>query len=319
MNHRLVLVVALLLQPLTFAQSRPPITGISHIAVYASEATNAEHFYSHDIGLIKGGDPEDPRGARYYVNPVQFVEVLPLLLEDSPSRVDHWAYTTTDAESLRLYLAARGVTVPPRVEHGSDGSLWFRIKDPEGNIVEFVQLPPHPSPISRANPIGNHIIHVGMRVRNRDAAETFYRDILGFRPYWFGGQDQDKVDWVSLQVPDGSDWLEYMLVGVSTANGAPIAAIQTELGTLNHLSIGVKNMDEAVTTLDSEGRLDNEYVGPKIGRDGKWQFNLYDPDRTRVELMEFAPVKKPCCSPFTAPHPIPSEAEMARDPSSANH
>ena len=26
---------------------------------------------------------------------------------------------------------------------------------------------------------------------------------------------------------------------------------------------------------------------PKVGRDGKWQLNLYDPNLTRSELMEF--------------------------------
>jgi hypothetical protein len=35
---------------------------------------------------------------------------------------------------------------------------------------------------------------------------------------------------------------------------------------------------------------------PKIGRDGKWQLNLYDPNGTRAELMEMKPVEKPCCS-----------------------
>jgi hypothetical protein len=40
-----------------------------------------------------------------------------------------------------------------------------------------------------------------------------------------------------------------------------------------------------------------------MGKDGKWQANLYDPDGTRVELMEFQPVTDPCCSPFTAPSP----------------
>ncbi len=44
---------------------------------------------------------------------------------------------------------------------------------------------------------------------------------------------------------------------------------------------------------------------PKIGRDGKWQLNLYDPDDTRVEFMEFTPVQKPCCSDYTGPHPKP--------------
>ena len=37
---------------------------------------------------------------------------------------------------------------------------------------------------------------------------------------------------------------------------------------------------------------------PKIGRDGKWQLNLYDPDLTRVEMMEFKPAQTPCCSPM---------------------
>ena len=35
-----------------------------------------------------------------------------------------------------------------------------------------------------------------------------------------------------------------------------------------------------------------------IGRDGKWQLNLYDPNSTRVELMEPKPVRTPCCSPI---------------------
>ncbi|HEX3472769.1 MAG TPA: VOC family protein, partial [Silvibacterium sp.] len=126
------------------AQARPPITGISHIAVYTSHPEAAEHYYVHDIGLLKGRDPENPNGVRYYVNPTQFVEVLPLPPGDSPTRLDHLAYITTDAEALRLYLAAHKVEVPASVEHGSDSSLWFHVKDPEGNIVGFVQPPARP-------------------------------------------------------------------------------------------------------------------------------------------------------------------------------
>jgi len=37
---------------------------------------------------------------------------------------------------------------------------------------------------------------------------------------------------------------------------------------------------------------------PKIGRDGKYQLNLYDPNLTRAELMEPKPVETPCCSKF---------------------
>jgi len=42
---------------------------------------------------------------------------------------------------------------------------------------------------------------------------------------------------------------------------------------------------------------------PRIVRNGKGQLNPYHPDQTRVELMEFTPVEKPCCSEYTGPHP----------------
>jgi hypothetical protein len=62
-------------------------------------------------------------------------------------------------------------------------------------------------------------------------------------------------------------------------------------------------MEAAVTTLIDQDRLSPRHDGPQMGRDGKWQANLYDPDGTRVELMEFQPVTRPCCSPFTADSP----------------
>jgi catechol 2,3-dioxygenase-like lactoylglutathione lyase family enzyme len=280
---------------------RPPITGVSHLAVYTSNVAASEHYYVHDIGLKKGVDPENPAGVRYYVNPTQFVEVLPLPPNAGNSRLDHIGYKTTNAEGLREYLVAHKYAVPVSVEKGADGSRWFDVRDPEGNKVQFVQSAPHPISMAGSNPVGRHIIHVGMRVKSRDVENTFYRDLLGFRPYWFGGMKPDKTDWVSQQVPNGHDWLEYML---EVGPGEPS---QRELGVVNHLSIGVVNMEKAVTTLDSEGRLDNPHTPMQIGKDGKWQYNLFDPDQTRLELMEFIPVEKPCCSSFTAQNPSPAE------------
>ena len=47
------------------------------------------------------------------------------------------------------------------------------------------------------------------------------------------------------------------------------------------------------------------FDGPEIGRDGKNSLDAYDPDDTRVEVMEFTPTKPPCCHPYTASHPKP--------------
>lgn len=281
--------------------SRPPITGVSHLSVYTSNAAAAEHYYVHDIGLKKGPDPENPKGVRYYVNPTQFVEVLPLPANAGNARLDHIGYTTTNAEALRAYLADHRYPVPERVHKGSDGSLWFNVLDPEGNKVQFLQPAPHPISMAGADPVGHHIIHVGERVQSADKENTFYRDLLGFRPYWFGGMKPGQTDWVSQQVPNGHDWLEYML---ESGTGE---ISQRQSGVLDHLSIGVVNMEKAVTNLSREDRLDNPHTPMQIGKDGKWQFNLFDPDETRLELMEFSPVQRPCCSPFTAPNPSPAE------------
>ena len=112
----------------------------------------------------------------------------------------------------------------------------------------------------------------------------------------------DHVDWISEQVPDGHDRLEYMMVGDGSTT-TPGHVDQRQLGVLNHFSLGVSNMEQAVTTLIAQDRLSPRHDGPQMGKDGKWQANLYDPDGTRVELMEFQPVTKPCCSPITAESP----------------
>src|SRR5690242_21955943 len=52
--------------------SRPPITAVSHLAVYASDPAKTEAFYVHDLGAVKLPDPENPAGVRYYFSPAQF-------------------------------------------------------------------------------------------------------------------------------------------------------------------------------------------------------------------------------------------------------
>ncbi len=281
---------------------RPPITGVSHIGLYAADASKSEAFYAHDLGASRGDDPENAAGTRYYFSPTQFVEVLPLPAGISKNRLDHVAFATTDAEGLRLYLASRKVSVPAQVSTGKDGSRWFSVNDPEGNRVEFVQAPAN-LPNVPVNALSSRIIHVGFIVHDRSREDAFYRDILGFRPYWFGGVKADEPTWVSQQVPDGPDWLEYMLVSGPETTGIPADMSQQTAGVLNHFSLGVPNTRDTYTVLWNGDRLKEQTGTPKIGLDAKWQLNLIDPDGTRAEVMEFHAIGKPCCSPFTASDP----------------
>ena len=281
---------------------RPKITGISHLAVYTSDPAATEHFYTVTVGAAKLPDPENAQGVRYAISSTQFIEVLPLPSGQGINRLDHAAFNTESAEGMRKYLAAKGWKTPARVEDGSDGSRWFEVLDPEGNKVQFVQPPANIPPVVNPNVIGRHIIHVGFLVHDRAAEDAFYRDLLGFRPYWWGGRN-GKVEWVSQQVPDAHDWLEYML-GSGPGKGIPPTMSQNTLGVMDHLSIGVNSVPDAYQVLAKGDRLSGRHdQAPKIGLDGKYQFNLYDPDGIRLETMNFHATEKPCCSPFTADDP----------------
>ena len=280
---------------------RPPITGISHIAFYVHDLAAADRFYGYILGGAKAPDPEDAVGTRYYFGN-QFIEVLPASKTGRPGMLAHVAYSTPDVSDLRAYFLAHG-SHPGEQRAGPDGSRWFTIPDPEGNPIQFVAGGRAPTTQPQGS-ISHRIIHVGYLVHNRAAEDSFYRGLLGFRPYWFGAMHENAVDWVSQQVPDGRDWLEYMMVGPGST--VPLASVNDrELGVLNHVSLAVENMERAVTSLYADHRLPERHDGPSMGRDGKWQANVYDPDGTRVELMEYHAVAKPCCSGFTAADPAP--------------
>jgi catechol 2,3-dioxygenase-like lactoylglutathione lyase family enzyme len=284
--------------------TRPKITGISHLGVYTSDAAAAEHYYTAVIGAARLPDPENPKGVKYALSATQYVEVLPLPPGAGVNRLDHAAFNTENADGLRRYLAAKSWKTPAKVTKGVDGSQWFAVLDPEGNRIEFVQ-PAAGAKVNAPQAIGHHIIHIGFLVHDRAKEDAFYRDLLGFKPYWFGGMQEGKIDWVSQQVPDGHDWLEYMLTSGPSGSGIPTTISQRELGILDHLSIGEVSVETAYAELKASGRLNGTRTDAhtQIGRDGKGQFNLYDPDGIRLELMNFHATEKPCCSPFTAEDP----------------
>ena len=277
---------------------RPPIVGISHIGLRTADLAASRKFYSGILGLGEPFSLDDPPGKMlltyFKVNDHQYVEVFPELKDAKQDRLSHIAFETTDAEQLRAYLASRGVKVGAKLDPMLDGNRGFEVTDPDGHTVEFVQYMPgslHSRNFGKFLPetrVSEHMIHVGIVVRDRDAADHFYRDILGFHDTWHGGMKDTQTDWVDMRVPDGTDWLEYML---NVKDPSP-----RELGIMHHLALGVPDVQKAYSTVTSRG-LNAEK--PQIGRDGKWQLNLYDPDLTRVEMMEPKPVRTPCCSPMS--------------------
>ncbi len=275
---------------------RPPISGISHVRFHVTRPEIAINFYQDALGLTPGPKKDACENSHlrcFWISDQQLVE-LDLVEQRRPSSLlEEVALATPDLEAMRKFLVARGEQ--PELEVRKSGQLVsFSVRDPEGNRIAFeerqnARLAPN------GHSVSNHLIHAGFVVHDRAAEDRFYKDILGFHVYWHGGMKDDETNWVDMQVPDGSDWIEYML-GVS-----PNAGHKT-LGVMNHIALGVPDIHAAEQQLIKNGWKPGEQ--PKIGH-GKWQLNLYDPDETRVELMEFTPVQKPCCSEYTGPHPKP--------------
>jgi lactoylglutathione lyase len=289
MNH-LALAVALAAIASPGTTPRPHILGISHVGLRVSSVPAARAFYEDFLGL--------PGLA---VNPRQHVELIPGLAVEE-DRLDHIALETDDAEALRRYLASRGVDVPERVVRG-DAGRHFTVHDPDGHPVEFVQ----PSPASRralerTGPaadarISDRILHVGIIVGDVAAAMKFYGDLLGFSETWRGSRAGTELSWINMKVPDGGDYVEFMLYGERPAPG--------ERGTQHHICLQVADLSRAQALLEARPYRASysRPLEPRVGTNRKRQLNLYDPDGTRVELMEPGTMDGQPAPSSTAPPP----------------
>ena len=274
---------------------RPRILGIDHVSFYTTAPEGVRKLYSELLGLA-AATPVEPGGISRYMIGTQWVGYSIAPDPKATDRMDHVAFTTDNIVALRRYLTDKGVKVG-QIEGRPDHSLSFLLNDPDGHPVEFVERGRGATPAAPASAVSRHMIHTGFVVYHRDAEDRFYRDILGFRLYWHGADKPGTPDdWVAMQVPDGTDWLEYML------NQPEHMDLQLT-GVMNHISLGVADMKKAEAIMESHGWKPHGDEQAEIGKDGKWQLDVYDPDLTRVELMEFKPVQKPCCNDFTGPHP----------------
>ena len=290
----IILLVSVAALAQTKAAVRPRITGIDHVTFYTTDAEGVKNLYVTQLGLAQA-DPTEPGETARYVIGKQWVGYSPAPDPKASNRMDHVAFTTDNIAALRRYLVEKG-SKPSQIQGHSDHTLSFTVDDPEGHHIEFVEHGKSVAPAPPSSAVSRHMIHTGFLVQSREAEDQFYCDILGFRPYWHGGMKEGETDWASVQVPDGTDWLEYMLRQPAHPD------LQTT-GVMNHISLGVADMKQAQALLESHGWKEQGKEHAQMGRDGKWQLNLYDPDLTRIELMEFKPVQKPCCSDFTGQHP----------------
>ena len=271
-----------------FAQGmqRPPITGIAFVQLQVSNVQKATIFYHSLMGFHLNGVGATTNNQYHLftipVNYRQSVQLTDGLSASQDERLLLLAFQTTDADALRLYLQSKGIAVPAAVSK-EKGMLFFTITDPDKHPVRFIQYLAIVKEQTLKTPavatVSGRILHAGLTITNAAAANAFYVDVLGFSEIWRGGVNDTVTSWINMRVPEGTDYLEYMLV-----NG-PVN--RQQLGSMHHIALLVPDMQAAVDWLGIRSQTTGYPVAaPRIGRNKRWQLNLFDPDGTRIELME---------------------------------
>jgi lactoylglutathione lyase len=208
------------------------------------------------------------------------------------------------------YLKSKGIEVMSdkgSVGKGRTGNKNFNVKDPDGHIVEIVEYQPdswtarEAGKFMPATRISDHIMHLGVLVGDLDKSTAFYGGILGFQEFWRGSGSPKMLSWVNMRPAESQDYLEFMLYNKLPAPDAR--------GGKNHASLTVPDADKALAELKKRAArvgYDREIV-IQTGVNRKRQINLYDPDGTRIELMEPNTVDGQPAPNSTAPVPHPTD------------
>jgi catechol 2,3-dioxygenase-like lactoylglutathione lyase family enzyme len=158
--------------------------------------------------------------------------------------------------------------------------------------------PPGTSP-GGESPLSGRLLHAGLLVGALEETRRFY-EALGFRETWRGSRSGTELSWTNMRVPDGDDYVEFMLYAVKPA--------PDERGVQHHVCLEVPDVEAARAVLlkrvESAGY--SRVLETRIGTNRRRQMNLYDPDGTRVELMEPQTVDGQAVPSSTAPPPRPA-------------
>lgn len=141
------------------------------------------------------------------------------------------------------------------------------------------------------------MMHVGIIVTQLDPEMHFYTDVLGFQETWRGSSNGTQLSWINVKVPDGDDYIEFMLYKDAPA--------PTARGSAHHLCLETPDAAASVAALDARPyrKQYTRQLEVRTGRNRKRQVNIFDPDGTRTELMEPFTVDGQPAPSSTAPPP----------------
>jgi lactoylglutathione lyase len=314
MSSALALFIVLPNAPAADTVARPKVLGVAHMAIYVKDLDKTRKFYEEFLGYgepftlpRKSGD--GVRIAFVKVNDHQYFEIFNEA-DRGEGQLNHISFYTDDADRMYRYLKASGIAVmgdKGSVGKGQTGNKNFNVQDPDGHIVEIVEYQPdswtarEAGKFMPATRISDQIMHVGVLAGDLDKSLSFYGGILGFKEFWRGSSSPRMLSWVNMRPAEGDSYLELMLYNQLPEPNAR--------GTKNHASLMVPDAAKALEELKKRAPkigYDRE-IAIQVGVNRKRQINLYDPDGTRIELMEPNTVDGKPAPNSTAPAPHPGQ------------
>jgi lactoylglutathione lyase len=292
--------------------AHPRVTGLSHVAFWVHDMDQSRRFYKDFLGFDEPYSLTNLDGTPVIIfikiNDRQVIELFPEHETDG-DRLYHISLETDDAEAMRLWLASKGVKAPDKSAKVRIGNLSFNVLDPDDHAVEIVQYMPDGWTVREKGKfmpdtrISKRMMHTGILVGNLDASLKFYRDILGGTEIWRGGQTNKPLSWVNVKLANSPDYIELMLYETLPE--------PDQRGGAHHICLEVADADKTLAILKQRAERCG-YTRPieiRTGINRKRQINVFDPDGTRVELMELNTVDGIPAPSSTAPPPTPAKPQ----------
>jgi lactoylglutathione lyase len=121
-------------------------------------------------------------------------------------------FETPDRDAARAWLVSHGLRAETVDEPGEGGGDSVETTDPDGHAIRLIRLTGGETFNDGADRrLARRILHAGLTVRDAAKADAFYKDVLGFSEIWRGGRTDATLNWINMRVPDGTDYVEYML------------------------------------------------------------------------------------------------------------
>lgn len=128
------------------------ITRLGHIAIRARDIEATVSFYRDILGMKEAfrmhNLPGEKLGSVHlFVAPSQFIEIFPNGTEVSPPNEHtigyaHICFEVEDAAKTLEELRNRGAPIDVELKRGFSRGIQFWTHDPDGNRIEFMELPP---------------------------------------------------------------------------------------------------------------------------------------------------------------------------------